>query len=50
MASSFSKWAALARFTGPIVKKLIIKRKDDYMMWIGIALVLIGVFLIGKSS
>ena len=49
MASSFSKIhiREIYRF---YYEKLYLKRKDDNIMWIGIALVLIGVFLIGQSS
>lgn len=42
--------SVVAKFTGPIVERNTELRKDDYMLWIGVAFVLIGVFLIGKSS
>lgn len=38
-----------ANITGAIMKDLI-KRRTKIMLWVGITLVLIGVFLIGKSS
>lgn len=46
MASSFLLFAKL---TAPIMERSKIK-EDDLMLFMGIALVLIGVFLIGKSS